>query len=194
MATKTQQISRKNLHSIYNSVCEGWQKKIAEILVEQQINNEIDISEELLLKAYNEADNKQKKFLEKFFVINTPKKLLDGIKSFDDILKIGGETLENVIPYSHPKTKRQKRLNAVARIQFAEEILNEGWIPNWKDSSEYKYYPYFEYKVLGGWCFFFSYDCYFSISIAVPAYFKSKEISDFVGKLLIEDYKEFINR
>jgi hypothetical protein len=36
-----------------------------------------------------------------------------------------------------------KALLAHAKLIVIAEALNDGWKPNWKDNSEYKYYPWF---------------------------------------------------
>ncbi len=91
-----------------------------------------------------------------------------------------------------PENQRKKAL-ALHKIQNLESWFNQGWTPNWNDSSEYKYYPYFWFYVGGGWSFSSSYDHY-SYSYGQPAFYKNKKISDFIGnnKEFKQIYIDFI--
>lgn len=89
-----------------------------------------------------------------------------------------------------PKEDR-KKLAAFAKIKQLERFYNQGWIPNWSNTSEYKYYPYF--SLSSGGCLWFngslSYDSGFSELCGV---YKTSEISNFVGKTYIDIYKDLM--
>ena len=178
---KTQKINRKDLFTLYGKVCNGWQEKIAQLLVEQQINDSIEVNEELINKAYSEADNSQKKLLEKYFKINS-KDIFEEIDGWNDILRLSGKSESDIIPWKYPKTKEKKSQNALAKIQLIAEVYNQGVVLDWNNADQYKYYPWWK-KENGGWVFG-SWD-YRDYAACIPAgcYFKdSKSVEDVVKK------------
>lgn len=63
------------------------------------------------------------------------------VKSYADACKVLG-----IEPMDEDSMKAQGfRPDEIARRQLETitEALNEGWKPNWADTDEYKYYPYF---------------------------------------------------
>jgi hypothetical protein len=188
----SQTITRAGLQEIYKIVCSGWQTKIDAALTEQKFNKEIIVEDSIISKAFSEADVKQRKILEKWF--STPKNLTDRIKSFQDVLDIAGKTLDNIIVYKQTKlTNKQKSVNAYCKLQLIENILNNHHKFNFADSSEYKYYPYFQYKAPGGWvCADAVYNSRYYGS--GPTYFTSRELAKFAGETFLDIYKDFMDR
>lgn len=179
---KTQKINRKDLFNIYGKVCNGWQEKIGQLLVEQQLSDDIEVNEELINKAYSEADSSQKKLLEKYFKINIPKDIFEEIQDWNDILRLSGKSESEIIPWKFPKTKEQKSQNALAKIQVITEVYNQGVILDWNNTSQFKYYPWWK-KENGGWVFLRC--CDYGCAAVVPAgcYFKDvKSVQDAVKK------------
>lgn len=67
------------------------------------------------------------------------------VKSYADACKVLG-----IEPMDEEGMKAQGfRPDEIARRQLETitEALNEGWKPNWEDTDEYKYYPYFYIEV-----------------------------------------------
>lgn len=186
-----QTITRKDLNSLYNAnICDKWKTQIITLLVEQQVNTDIEVKDDLIQAAYKEGDAAQKKLLTKFFEL--PQSKIEKIKTFADVCKVLGKTEAEIVPFFKVENNNQKRMNAFAKIMAIAEVFNEGWEPDWSNKSEYKYYPYFEYKARAGWGFYDSYSCYGSSSYGRVAYYKSSEIASYVGKTFIEIYKEYI--
>ena len=94
------------------------------------------------------------------------------------------------------RTKDILSLIATAELTIINRAINkdydtlEEWEPNWNDSNELKYYPYF--SVSGG-CFGFSYaNCGNSITyIGSRLYYKTKERAEHAGKTFVDLYKKF---
>jgi hypothetical protein len=148
---KTQSISRKNLLELYKTVYDGWKLKIAELLASE--GKDIIVENTMILDAYNQANNNQKKLLSKYFKIEIPKPITDRIKNFNDILKISGKKLEEILPWKNPKNKNQISQNALAKIQLITEVYNEGWIPDFTNLNQYKYYIW-RVRKKTGWVLF----------------------------------------
>lgn len=63
------------------------------------------------------------------------------VKSYEDACKVLG-----IQPHdAHALGKQGFRSDEIARreLETITEALNEGWKPNWNDTNEYKYYPWF---------------------------------------------------
>jgi len=182
-----QKILKSNLKIIYNEICQDWKNTLNEYLLWSE-GKYVELPKELIQKGYKEANDAQKLLIEKYFDIEKPKNLLKDIKNFDDILKISGKTLKDILIYPNPKTKKEIRLNAFNKIELIKEVLNGEWEEDWNNDNQYKYYPYF--TALDGFAFF---DCYFGSYVFVSgvAFYKSKEIAEFAGKTFLKEYKEF---
>lgn len=119
-------------------------------------------------------------------------KITDRIKTFQDVLEaLGFSSYSQVVPFGNPQTKDQVALNALAKIQAIAKVLNEGWIPNFNNNNEAKYYPYFE-KTSGGWAVG---DCDRNGRVAYlgsGCYYKNSELVMYVGKQFIDIYKEYL--
>jgi hypothetical protein len=188
---KTQEIKRSDLKAIYPKVCEGWQKIIMELVFLQDEGKNIQVDEELIKKAYSEADSDQRKLIEKYFTIISGK-IQDRINTWQKVLDSSGLLETEIVPYKGSNlTREQKSINAQAKWFKIAEIWNEGWTPNWKNTNEYKYRPY---KSFSGGSVGVHVDVAWSTGVLdAPSglHFKSKELSEaFVKNFsdIIDDY------
>lgn len=84
---------------------------------------------------------------------------------------------------------------AVKAFAIMSEIivpaLNATWEPDYSNSSEYKYYPFFDLSAGG-----FSFDgCSCATArtyVGARLVFKSKELAEYAGKQFIDVYKQFM--
>lgn len=185
--SNTQVIKRKNLQKIYGRVCEGWQKEITNLILFQSGDN-IEVSEELILRAFSQASNSQKVLIEKFFKIKDSSEAFDKIKDYKSFCKhfnIKELTIKDFEQFGD----QAKRMFAFHKIKNFETYFNDGWKANWKDNNEQKWYPYYQGSsgllvLVGSSC-----DCYYLESEA--GFYKTKAISDFVGKTFINIYSDY---
>lgn len=148
------------------------------------------------LKAYNvyhsTATASDKKSLEEAFGVTFFKsKITDIIKSLEDIYIYLDINRELVIPFKNPSTKQERSINAMFDIQNISKVLNGNWVPDWENTDEYKYYPYFKKQELSGWVV----DCYFGYYFAMLGfgyYFKTEKLALFAGKTFIETYIDYL--
>lgn len=73
--------------------------------------------------------------------VKKQEKLTDRIKTMNDVyseLGIDKSKFESSFMF--------KEDLYAAKIRLITKVFNQGWEPNWNNSSEYKYYPYFEIK------------------------------------------------
>lgn len=149
------------------------------------------------LKAYNvyhsTATASDKKSLEEAFGVTFFKsKITDIIKSLDDIYIYLDLNRELVIPFKNPSTKQERSINAMFDIQNISKVLNGNWIPNWEDTDEYKYYPYFKKQELSGWVVGYCYFVYFGAMLGFGCYFKTEKLALFAGKTFPETYIDYL--
>jgi len=101
------------------------------------------------LKAHEDANIKGKILLENLFGKNIfLKDIKDRIKNFDDVLNENGITKEDF-----ENSCKGLELDEIAyrKAKLVCLAFNEGWKPNWNNSKEYKYSPWF--KMDGGFSY-----------------------------------------
>jgi hypothetical protein len=192
---KTQNIKRSELKVIYDNVCEGWQNKIKDKLLWNS-SDIIEVEDNIILQGYNEADPKQKELIKKYFKINTPKDLTKTLKTWEDVLNYANEKgYIFSLPYlKSTKVKEEISLNALCKIHLLAKVFNEGWIADFKDSNQHKYYPWFERKS-SGWVFRGSVSQFvLSAGWGALSYFKNKDIANYIGnnKEFVDIYNEYL--
>ena len=113
------------------------------------MNNQVTISKENILNAYNQASGEQKALLENMFGKDMfhPQDIKERIKTFEDAVAILGDEHPlvaqfRVIESSFKEADNNLHLFAYARLVIIAEALNEGWKPKF-DGDECRYYPWF---------------------------------------------------
>ncbi len=120
------------------------------------------------------------------------------IKTFEAACKVLKLNPAKVLPnVSSVPLKHRAALVALALLVIITEALNEGWQPNWNDSSEYKYHPYFRVnasakKLSGSGLAYFGYVRWNSHSfVGSRLCFKSWELAKYAGKTFKKLYEEY---
>jgi hypothetical protein len=74
-------------------------------------------------------------------------KITDKINIFDDIINILGSNDIDVIHYNKLISDNNSKKYDIAEygIILIAKVLNEGWIPNWNNTNERKWYNWFRY-------------------------------------------------
>jgi hypothetical protein len=116
------------------------------------------------------------------------------IKTFSQACKILKLDPKKVLPVVKGMPLRmQKAQLAYAKLVIITQALNEGWEPNWDDSNEWKYWPWF-YMNKPGFRFHGSHfvitDSYSSGGSRLC--FKSEELASYAGRQFLDLYREFI--
>lgn len=105
----------------------------------------LQIKQESLLVAFRNAGKEGKQVLSDLFgkQVALYDNITDRVKSFEDACQVLGIST-NVPEVKGLPRKHQKAIIANYKLIIIAEALNEGWKPNWQDSDEYKYYPWFD--------------------------------------------------
>ena len=125
----------------------------------------------------------------------TTESIIERIKSIDDAINELGEDDEDV-----------KALQVIENLSIPKHIisqlqsiiiakaLNEVWVPDWNDSSQYKYFPYFdmESSSAGGFVCndYGSRGTYAAVGSRLC--FKSRELAEYAGKQFIEIHNKYL--
>lgn len=112
------------------------------------MDTNINIKAENVCTAYKNANEEQKTLLENLFgqELFRPKDIKERIKTFEDACSELGSEHPLVVEYG-AITERVGGLSddhiAYLKLRIIAAALNEGWEPDWADTDEYKYYPWF---------------------------------------------------
>ena len=138
-------------------------------------------------KLYGSASSEFKSMLEDtfgptFFSMT----ITDRIKTFEDACRELGLDPEDVFNGSDSTDEA-----AYKKLKVICCALNEGWKPDWTNSGEYKYYPWFDLSS-GSGLSCDDYDYYCSLStVGLRLCFKSRQLAEYAGKQFISEYKDF---
>jgi len=117
------------------------------------MNNEIKISQENALNAYNNASAEGKELLEHLLgkEVFMPKDITERIKTFDDVLhevnrlaEAGDEDAADLLAdyESNADNIKMKETVAYMKLCLIAYALNEGWKPQFT-TNEYRWFPWF---------------------------------------------------
>jgi len=88
--------------------------------------------------------------------------------------------------------KETKASIALLKLRIICKALNEGWVPDFNNESEYKYYPYFNAK--SGFGFSCAYYAYTNADSTVGfcLCFKTRELAEYAGRQFESIYKDYL--
>jgi hypothetical protein len=172
---KTQTITKKNLKKIHDVACDTWKKKLEGYANRKPFDSEIELTEDEIDEMFGASDANQKQVLSKFFV-KERKGIMGRVTSYKTACEVLGISSE------------EKR-TPFERLCIIIKALNEGWWPNFNNSSEYKYWNYF---IMRDGVFSFCDVVYDYTNLSVPSalYLKSHELAEYAVEIALEDYRE----
>jgi len=149
----------------------------------------LELQKSKAVDAYDNGTKKEKQFLERLYDKKTfQKDVMERIKTFSDVLNELGIDAEKFEDLNKDSTSDEE---AYRKLKYICKALNEGWTPNWDDSREYKYLPWFKmgssgfrYGVYDGWV---TYSC-----VGSRLCFKSAELAKYAGNQFEDIYKNFM--
>lgn len=150
----------------------------------------IQISEENAIKAFNAADEKQKELLINLLgkdVLNVS--ITDRVKTFEDACKVVGIDYDDFI--GEVEELEEDEI-CYKKIKIIAEALNEGWKPDWSNSNQNKYMPYFRVSSGGGFSFDDLAYWYSDTYVGSRLCYKSSELAQYAGNQFISEYKGFL--
>lgn len=114
------------------------------------------------------------------------------IKSFEGACKALKLNPKKLPVVSGIPKKHRDAIIAHFKLVIIAEALNEGWKPNWDDSNEYKYYPYFDMQPGFGFGYTYYGNWYASSYVGSRLCFKTREIAEYAGRKFRKLYKQYM--
>jgi hypothetical protein len=139
-------------------------------------------------KVYPESPDWFQELLSKEFGKDLVNKIsFESIKTFEDAC----EAL-NKDPYAEINKCDSSDEIAYKKLKIIIEAINQGWKPDWNDSNQQKWYPWFDLS--SGFGFDDScYSCAFTFAdCGSRLCFESKEKSNYAAQQFLDLYKQFI--
>lgn len=182
-------IKKSEFQELYDLACMGWKNEFKEKFKEQIFSDTLEFEEEFLIKMNKACNTEQKIVFNKLFKKYLQNNLFE-ITTYKQVCeKLGVKELTLKDFDFLPEEQRNKALTT-HKIMNLEKLFNGNWKVNFKDDSQYKWYPYFNYK--NGGSVFFDSGYLISTFRGEAAFYKYKEVSDHVGKHFSDIYKDLI--
>lgn len=120
-----------------------------------------------------------------------PKDIKERIKTFDDVLVENG--VKRVIFENNCQDLTTDEV-AYKMIKEIVKAFNEGWVPDWTNSNEGKYYPWFKIGSPSGGGFSYDVCDYWRTcsNVGSRLCFKSSDLAKHAGQLFESIYKDFL--
>lgn len=155
----------------------------------------LEIQKQNALDAFNNANDDGKKLLSALFGNDVfSLKITDRIKTFEDVLSVcpPSNNIKHLLDYNGVDNDFLAA-QAFAKITLIAKALNEGWQPDWANTNQYKYYPFFKHQSGFG----LSYDVYgdwnADTTCGSRLCFKSAELAEYAGKQFADIYNTFLS-
>ena len=114
--------------------------------------------------------------------------ITERIKTFEDVLEYHNTNMDDFLSNCKGLTIDEI---AYKKIKLIVSCLNEGWTPDWNNTNQYKYYPYFDMRSSG-----FSNSHYATWTSHAnggsPLVLKSEKLSNYTGTQFNSIYKEYL--
>lgn len=148
--------------------------------------NTIPADKDKALKIYKKADATGKALLVELLGDTFFRPITERVKSFEDACELLGADPDVVLVSSDIATADEI---AYIKLKIIAQALNEGWKPNWSNSNESKYFPWFDMS--DGFSFFGA--GYYSgpSDVGSRLCFKSRDLAEYAGKQFLHLYKSF---
>lgn len=103
------------------------------------------------LKAWRQADQNERRLLSNLFgeQLKLSENITERVKTFEDVCAEAGVDPKDYEIFGDA-TPEEEYLNNFRKLLLIVGVLNEGWKPDYTNTSEYKYYPWFQYTAGSG--------------------------------------------
>lgn len=158
----------------------------------------IQLPETGVADAYKNGTAQERTFLERLLGGKDKLPALDiteRVKTFEDALSILTVTDNQKILLDYNGIDAEMlAAQAFLKLSIIRKALNEGWEPDWDDSNEWKYYPWFwmnKKNTAGSGFAFLDYDFDNSTSyVGSRLVFKSEKLAKYAGTQFIDIYRQ----
>ena len=156
---------------------------------------EITIDKEKLVQAYKAATDEQKQLLADLYgeEIFRPRDITEHIKTFDDAFHALGEEHPLIREFINKSYGSSPDLKAYMKLRIICAALNEGWVANYHNLEQDKWFPWFTYRD-GGFVYALAGNSasYSNAYHGVRLAYKTKELAEYAGKQFVDIYKKLL--
>lgn len=152
----------------------------------------LKIDEATAKKHYANASSEMKAIFEETFGKKTfLTKVTDRINTMEDVYEALGMDSDDVEQFEEFLETLDDDTACYEKLKKLALALNEGWKPNWDDSNEYKWFPYFDMRSSSGFGFSRTYyDCTLArTGVGSRLCFKTEALAQHAGKKFTNLYK-----
>jgi hypothetical protein len=122
-----------------------------------------------------------------------PYLIFDKVKTFSDacnLLGIKGDVMKANV--NDDLLNDAASISAYVQLIIITRALNEGWQPDWTDSSQYKYLPWFKHKSGFGLSFGDAVIWFTTTFVCSRLCFKSRELAEYAAKQFADLYNDYL--
>jgi hypothetical protein len=111
------------------------------------------------------------------------------IKTFEEACALLSIDATTALPYPTPENADQENTHAFVMLKIISKALRGDWQPDWNDSDQLKWFPYFQSNGAG-----FGFSCtiyvdWYSITyVGSRLCFPTSEMAQYAGKTFIDIY------
>jgi hypothetical protein len=179
-------IKKSEFKKLFDLAYAAWKPKLEEKLKEFFFDTNVSFTQEFFDQMKKACTAEQLVVFKKIFAKYLKKEVdIFKVTTYKEVCEKLGESEIHDYNFSLIDAKK---ICAAARIKQLERFFNGTWKANWEDSSQRKYYPYFQYSSGGGFRFFSSGSSSY-YSGGQVGFYKDEESSNHVGKYFKEIYK-----
>lgn len=116
--------------------------------------------------------------------------ITERVKTFEDACEVLG--LDDVQIGVKGLDEDTKSIEAYAKLTIIARALNEGWKPDWSNTNESKYVPWFKHKSGLGLSYFVCVLWSSHTNVGSRLCFKSRELAEYAGKQFEDIYRDYL--
>lgn len=156
---------------------------------------EITIDKEKLVRAYKAATDEQKQLLTNLYgeEIFRPEYITERIKTFDNAFRALGEEHPLIREFIIKSYGSSPDLEAYMKLRIICAALNEGWVANYHNLEQDKWFPWFTYRD-GGFVYALAGNSasYSNAYHGVRLAYKTKELAEYAGRQFVDIYQKLL--
>lgn len=149
------------------------------------------VDKEKAKSLYEKASPEFQAMLEDTFGKRLFKRVQDRIKSYEDACNEIGIEPEDLPDVENCEPEDRASIIAFYKLTIIARALNEGWTPNWKNSEEKKWFPWFK-ETRNGFAYPHYTVSYAYGHIGSRLCCKSEELAEYFGKQFEKLWSEYL--